>query len=414
MSQRTIQITTLDCIYEQVLDNLKRSGQYDEMRVSLIDPTWSDQKFKLIIEDFVVKCKDFCAKMDLRRNRRDLRAKMDDDFPYDYVANKMLRECVKKISDTKREDLKSHFNKYAADYLQKEFKQSSPTHDDQDQAVIANDGPKYDKDVEDEVEAEIDMEIESDFGDAESPMAPEFSPISIDADHDDPTTLNHNESSDINRLQNHQHEPDMTEDIKPSLEDIPMPPGDIPLPVNDIPIPPDDKPSIVDKSVLQGDVDIPTDDIPLPQDEDEQPPTPVQDELPQVDDFNDELESLTLSSVSSVHTNELSDFDQNIELSDDEANIVGKPKKSRIKIEELQGTIRGLQTMAVKREPEEPKETREPKVLKETKEPQGTSTSLLCETSESDACSENASTNRRAGGRQRKSNSRYINGDFTL
>lgn len=109
------------------------------------------------------------------------------------------------------------------------------------------------------------------------------------------------------------------------------------------------------------------------------------------DDDDDELERLTFSSVSTVSTAELKGYDNLIELSDDEANIVGKPKNSSVPIEVVQGQINDLLTTGEEGKPSE-----------------------MPEASESDGgCSETTNTGKRAA-RTRKSNPRYMNGDFKL
>lgn len=352
----SLSVKTLDIIYEQVLDNLKRSGKFDEMRVSLLEPACSNPEFKTIMDNFM---QTYTKNLKLDQDRKILRANLDKDIHESYRVKISLNELIKSILVEKGPDLRKQFNTHAEEFLKNEFQKA---HD-------INDGPdKEDKSPpslpEDSNQVDVDMDLESSYGDgAESPKAPEFSPISIDAnDPDHLESENHhepNQPSPIGKEQN------MTNEQKPSLENIPIPPEEIPIP------------------------------------SDEEPPTPVLDELSQNEHKNDadehqDDEVMTFSSISSVHTNELSDFEDSINLSDDEAKIVGQPIKSRMKIEELQKNINGLHTMNITRDlgPNEP------------------SASIPCETSESDACSESAASGRRVA-RQRKSNPRYISEHFT-
>lgn len=275
MSTRPLIKRTLDEIYEQVLDNLKRSGLFDEMRVDLITPMWEATDFQEnIVGDFKRQFKDFCSKCDLSQDRKDLRAALDKHAEDGILSNRMLRYCIETEIDTKMSEIKTKFTQHVEDYLRKEF---------QKQVIEVPEEPPGTSEPEPSLPnlEVVDMDI-----DPESPEAPPFSPISENGD-------------------------------------------------------------------------------------------------------------LTFSSVSSVRTAELSDFEDSINLSDDEANIVGH---SRIKIDELQGTIDGLQTKAIKNE------------QIDTHDPTNKS---LCETSESDACSENATMCERRATRKRKSNPRYCNEQFT-
>lgn len=289
MSPNPLFRSTLDSIYDQVLENLKISGQYDLMRVSLVEPSWSDSDFQTIINDFVEKCKKFCSQMDLRKNRKDLRASLDENFPEDYSPNIMLKKCIEKILEVRKSELKAQFTKHAEDYLKKEFQQELSPH----------------------IDHQTDQQEPSPHIDHQTDQQEPSPHIDHQDDHQDSSLTN----------DDHQ-EVDMEIEIDaPSFSPI----------------------SVFDENLL--------------------------------DDLN-----CGLSPVSSVSTNEISDYEEDIVLDEDEADLVGQPKNSRINIGELQGTIEDLQTKANKTEAEEP---------------QG-----------------NATTGRRAT-RQRKSNPRYSNEHFT-
>ena len=349
MSNDPLHRKTLDRIYREVIEHLKSSGAFDDMRVNLMDPIWSDPEFKYVIETFQSECKEFCHNIDLNRPRKDLRLSLDRHFENMTASTRKLKDCISTILKDRELELKEKFMNLVKDYLHKRF--TSPQ-------------------VETDKEMDIDMDI--DLG--ESPTAPEFSPISVDgADtrQSDPKTPNEIPVPP---------EPSPKEQ-EPTLEDIPIPPED----------PEEDR-----KVELS---------------------TPLQDEIPS-QPLSDELERLTFSSVSSVHTADLSDFEDSIKLSDDEANIVGQPKNSRIKIEELQGTINGLRSTSqpvstpiyCKQECTATTQTTVENAKHESVDQQSQEPS---ETGESDACSESTTNSSRRAARKRKSNPRYSNEHFT-
>lgn len=138
---------TLDTIYEQVLESLKRSGQFDLVRVGLIDLIWNTQGFQAkIVFDFQRQCNEFCKKTNLDVNRKELRAALDKYVEESLLSNRMLKECIDEEIEANHLGIRTQFDEYVTQYLRKEFQKSAP---------------------------ELDMEVES-------PKAPEYSPISED------------------------------------------------------------------------------------------------------------------------------------------------------------------------------------------------------------------------------------------
>lgn len=158
------------------------------------------------------------------------------------------------------------------------------------------------------------------------------------------------------------------------------------------------------------------DDIPIPPEEDdfdmfEEVMRKKQEQLVNEANQNsiNDLDVLTFSTVSSVATIDLSDFENSIKLSDDEASIVGKPKNSKVPIKEIQGQINDLQTTTTTNTSaanEAATQMQNDTVPNEA--------GVLDTNTESDgACSEGTTTGRRVS-RTRKQNSRYNNEHFIV
>lgn len=365
---------TLDKIYEDVIEHLKSSGEYDEMRMKLIEPIWFEPGFQSTIERFKVECEEFCKSIDLSKSRKDARMSLDMHFEGQTASTKMVRLYIRKKLHECESELREKFTKLANEYLCKRYTKQN-----------------Y-----------LDMEIAS--PEAESPSAPEFSPISIDGDgmddNDEPIAPAHSPIDDFVEPPL----PPMDEEVEPPL----------PLVEQEVepPLPPMDQ----------------DEQPPLPP-MDEEPPPPFSEEppLPPLPPPTDELDDMSFSPVSSVRTVDLAEYDDEIRLSDDEANIVGQPKNSHIKLEELQRTIGGLQakqpTVAHKEQQHLPQQQQKPQqeITTATQtatpnhiklEPEEHRSQEPSETGESDACSESTTTSGRSA-RKRKLNPRYSNQDFT-
>lgn len=307
-SPNELSLEALDHLNVEIIDHLKRSGIYDEIRVGLMDPIWSDSCFQDdIVVRFIGECEKFCEQVDLSQSRGALRTRLAAKFEQNYsTSGRLVRSHIEKILNQRNEDVKSKYYQHAKAYIQK---------------FIPSDDDPGKLESDSEVQADIDMDIDTEDDDIERPV---YSPIG----NDDILIDNMNsgsikEDSPIN----HTHGYNANNTSEPSLEDIPIPPEDS---ANETQIEVQEdsakEPKHVDDAA-QSKLDL--EDISL---------------SPPVEDHSDELERLTFSSVSSVNTNDLSDFDNSIKLSDDEASIVGKPRNSKVPLPIIQGQINDLQT----------------------------------------------------------------------
>lgn len=265
---------------DDIIDHMKRLGDYDEIRVKLIEPIMTDVDFDKIKEKFLNECEQFCEKADLNLNRNALRMKLADHFSSSSrnSSEYMVKAHILEMLGKRDEELRSEYYEKARTFLIKKYSQepiSSP--EIQNEMILDTDLGS---------QQVVDMEIE------DSPERPTYSPIGDD---------------------------------------------------------------------------------------------------------DDELEKLSFSSVSTVHTADLSDFDNSIKLSDDEANIVGRPKNSKVSVDDIKNRIYDLAPIKVECKQELPEP---PEVVDHA------------DAIESDgACAESNSGKRAT--RARKVNPRYSNEDFT-
>lgn len=347
--------TAIDRIYDDVINNLKTKGTFDEIRVDLMKSLWNSSGFQTIIDDFKEQCKEFCAKSDLNQDRKDLRAALDRDAEAGIISNKMLKECISVEIEAKHQDVKRKFYEHAKAYLIKELQK--PESEDEAEEVDNFDN--------------VDMEIDNQALDEDSPIAPPYSPID---DSIDLLDIPLKTEANLEECNVEPEQPTVKSEVEAVKSREPIV---------------DNKEPIVDSKELEVKTEGPAAKLREPIIESREPKLKpeepiIKPEEPVVESMEpmDDSGSMTLSDVSSVHTADLSDFDGNINLSDDEANIMGQ---SRVKIEDLQEK---LQTRC------------------ESARVVDANASL--ETSISDSCG-----SRRAS-RQRKSNPRYNNEHFTL
>lgn len=349
MSSNTLNSHTLKQIYDEVIDHLKRSGAFDEVRIGLIDPIWTDPYFGDIVKKFEYECQKFCEEVDLNQTRNALRTKLASHFDRYSTSRTMVRKHIEHLLKDRDRELRDQYYKHAKAFLKKFLPPPPP-------------------DAHQDLPGEIDMELESindvDEDDDEDVERPAYSPIGNDHDFSMSPDLGTQIKRDTPKSEGCKEI-----DQKFSAEDMKQKELLNSIPVEEIPQPPPIDENSIDMTM------------------------PSLEEIPQPpDEYSDELEKLTFSSVSSVSTGDLSDYDNSIKLSDDEANIVGKPKNSKVSIEDIQGQINDLH----KSTNIEPK----PTIKIEQTEP---------DASESDgAYSENAATGKRVT-RTRKSNPRYSN-----
>lgn len=389
MSSEKLSHSIREKIFDEIIEHMKSSGAYDEIRVGLMDPIWSHPRFQHIIQNFEIECEKFCKDVDLNQTRSYLRSKLNDRFQHHSSTSKdLVKDHIQRFLSERDRDLRSKYCEHARNVLKRFL-------------PIAN------RSVEDE---KVEASQNAQSGHQVEDMDIELTPVDNEG------------SSSMDICSSNEAEEELKDDDLDDFNDF--------INEEDIERPrysPIGNPAITATDVSDQDLDsVPTKEAELEQEsplklqptsgleqekeEVEQGQSPCKDisvklekysshpnnqqpqnQPPPPDDDEDELERLTFSSVSTVSTAELSGYDNLIELSDDEANIVGKPKNSSVPIEVVQGQISDLQTTSEECKPSE-----------------------LFEASESDGgCSETNATGKRVA-RTRKSNPRYSNGDFKL
>lgn len=346
---------TLDRIYNATIEHLKSSGDFDEMRVNMIDAIQADPDYKRITDTYISECEEFCRKVNLKNSRKDLRMSLDRYPDSARLSSGMARDCTRKILKQHEIDMREKFINLVINYLKSRFMQQTPPNS------LPEDIPIPPDDIA--------------LPEEEPPQLQQTEILQDQAKLDEPMQLDHGRQGELTQQEH---------------------------------------------------VPLPTEPVSLNQKSEEQPMLPIEQKQQQTEPQQPEVETevdmdlasldspvapefspislVAFSDVSSVHTADLSDFEDSIKLSDDEANIVGQPKNSRIKIEELQGTINGLQTKRTEPVLTQTNSTVIKQEQLDLQEPM--------ETAESDACSESTTNSRRAA-RKRKINPRYSNEHFT-
>lgn len=343
MASEQLEQRILGKIYDEIIDHMKRSGEFDEVRVGLIDPIWSDPDFEKIIQKFEMECEQFCERADLSLNRNLLRSQLAARFDYYSSSGRMVKTHISQLLEARNQELKTKYYEHAGNFLKK--------------FLPLDTEPEPFREVQAETPVDIKQETEID-------TKPDIQ-IDIKPDtHVDVKNDTHIEVQSYNQIENqNETNVEMQNDIQNDLQ-------------ND--------------NHIDMDADIDMDISSVSSSSSPSIERPMYS--PIGEDATEELEQLTFSSVSSVNTADLSDFDNSIKLSDDEANIVGKPKNSKVPIEVIQGSIKDLQTTSVecKQEQTEP-----------------------VDASESDGGCSESTTGRRLA-RTRKSNPRYSNEHYKL
>lgn len=333
---------TLERTHEEIMEHLKMTGAFDEMRVRLTDGIQKQGSFGVVVKQFEYECEKFCRQTDLTKSRKDLRAQMDECFTSNKpCASKLLEKYINDYLINEENKLRSEYNHHAGEFLRK-FVPPEPS--PLQQSPITPKGSIQ-----------------------KSPTPPEVSPQTKSEDMDlesEPEDIPNPEYSPIGAL-------DEELDIKQECDNF----------VNDT------KHNEQDNQVEAKD-----DENGI----DEQPEEQTYADDPSVDcDGDDDGDvSLDIDDVSSVSTADL-DFDDLIEVSDDEANLMGVPAKSKIPVKRLAGDIETLKHAHITVEPSE--------VPIPPMDPPPQTVPV-----ESDAS--NMSQN---STRNRKSNTRYYNDEFT-
>lgn len=360
-------------LQEEIVEHLKRSGTFDNIRVDILDDIYNDPYYKEeIVVKFIAECEKFCDQADLSQTRNTLRTKLSDKFEHSYSASKRrVSSHIENILDRKRHEIESKFSHHAENFLSQFLSTTSPSPKVKHESKVVE-NERDDKDVhfsmDDTVAIKVQLETEYNLDDLDH-ISPE--PILPDASN----------LPQIPRVPEEQYNFAILD-----LNSIPEPPDSPPSspPLTQPPLPPMTPDERVESENTQADSDM---DIESIEDIERPSYSPLgasqeQEDKPNRDRAHDNDLSLSFSSVSSVNTADLSDFEESIKLSDDEADIVGKPKNSKVPI----GVIQDI-------------------VELKNKEP--------CDTGESD-CGESgaASSEGRRLSRTRRSNPRYNNENF--
>lgn len=382
---------TLELIYDEIIEHMKSDGKFDEIRVNLIKPIWEDPHFSEIIDKFKSECERFCEKVDLNITRNALRTKLASHFETSQnKSGSMVKSHILRLLKERDSELRAKYYKDAREILGKFLPQPESPEIVEDTLMPNSDLGS---------QQVVDMEIEE----SPDPERPTWSPIGNDSQIDEDSQLgNENQPSKESQPCN-ESQPgfdsqlsidrqlgidsklgtDSHPDIGRQHDVDSQPDTDRQLGVDSQPNI-DRKPNVDSQSVVDNQLGIDS-------------------QLENLSDISDrpeddsELEKLTFSSVSSVDTADLSDFDNSIKLSDDEANIVGRPKNSKVSVADIADQINDLSTTKVecKQEPLERSDIQE-----------------QLDVTESDGVSAESNSGRRVT-RARKVNPRYSNEDFT-
>lgn len=337
MSQRILDNQTLQRIYDEILDDMKRQGTYDNIRMRLVQPIFDDPNFQDIVKEYTRECERFCETADLSKQRNELRISLAARIEANSRTGRAITNHIKDLLDKHKLELREEFRQHAKAYVRR-YKE------DEEEEQKAIEGEKLNEISEanatDEDKAKSDQttpEVKSDDGEKD---------MDIDS-------------------------PPITSPIQRSPTPPPMSPITSLIKTSPISSLESDKASsnIVSKDMQNGDFDL--DDISIPEAPPYSPIRPndmdqeettirsnhnhldtqqnnnhreeevVSDPSPSPaiisNDNNDELEELIFSEVSSVNTCDLSDFEGEINLTDDEeADLVGKPKNSKVGVKDLQ------------------------------------------------------------------------------
>lgn len=348
-SHRTLSDETLERLATETVEQLKRTGAFDDIRMKFTESAWADPGIKKIIARFEDECRSFCTNEDLSMARPKLRKKLEGRLNPEYRPYEPVRSYVKRILRDREDELRSTFERLAGEFLRNQYIPQEPD-------LAAESDP-------------VDMELESQNGEADGDCMeeeierPAFSPIESNSplsnrQDDNPTPIPepitpprlesnmvevNGESSETN-LANATPE-DISEDdyddlleakvneatskkpeqlyAKVESEPKQAPKSEMEPSTKELVTPIKKEPSTGGdgSSLLQA----------------PQLAEPAQIDLPNPD-------YMSLSPVSSVHTEDLSDYDERIPLSDDEANLVGQPKNSKVPFSQIQDQINDLQT----------------------------------------------------------------------
>lgn len=376
---------TKDRLQEDIVEHLKKSGAFDSIRMALLEDIWNDPYYKEeIVIKFIAECESFCEQADLSLARNTLRIKLTDKFENFYSTSKRrVSSHIDKILERKRHEIESRFSHHAENFLSQFLPKSDPSPDqdehelDEEEKMVINDDVVVKVEPRTEHNANEPDYISPEHGIPDASGSPQKL-IEVLLEHS-----NNVEKSELNSIPK-------TPETPPVQQQAVTPTPDIEIEI--------------ENAQAESDMDVDSnDDIerppfsPIGVSQEKAEDAKESNDSQDVEDFMDandakdgevtgEAEDVeftwTFSSVSSVNTADLSDFEETIKLSDDEAEIVDRPRNSKVPIRIIQDIIE-----LKKREP--------------------------CDTSEPDlSATESVSNEGRRQSRTRRSNPRYNNENF--
>lgn len=371
-SEQLIQIS------DEIIENLKISGVYDDLRVDLTKPIWDDEQINSEIQKrFLEQCRRFCGNVDLSLPRNTLRNQLTAKFEQHFdSANNLVKSHIEKILHLRNDDIKSIYNKHARPFICSKYlpkDESDPIDkiiEDQDakQPIKIDDETVVMSEPKAELQPEFDYKVEP-KSEPEIEPEPEQQAVDMDIDSD-------NEGS--------------------KDEEISAPPYSPVGADSPIDFPPEEEDEVMKTSPI-------TDD-----DENEKPLLDDTSNLSnQIDDNNFNI--LSFSDVSTVGTDDLSEFDAAVNLSDDEANVIGNRS---IHFNELQKQLENKESI------EQLKSSTTPPTTSSTQVGQIVNTSLNRSTIDHDVSRANndTSTTKDNDGkrmsRTRKLNPKYLSDEY--
>lgn len=110
----------LNKLTQEILDQTKQLGFYDEVRMQLLTQIESSREFKQLKDEFSREVERFCSRADLSRPRSELRDQLQARTFSD-EASKLslrLRDCIER--KTARSSLRPKYEEHALSYLQEQ------------------------------------------------------------------------------------------------------------------------------------------------------------------------------------------------------------------------------------------------------------------------------------------------------
>lgn len=121
----------LDRLSDELLENTKQLGLFDEVRMKLLNDLEYKEEFLTIRDEFKYELDSFCSnEKNLKLPRNKLREKLnlsltssssksDNNNRQSPTLNKLIRDYVSSVARNKKAELRELFNKQAYEYLQK-------------------------------------------------------------------------------------------------------------------------------------------------------------------------------------------------------------------------------------------------------------------------------------------------------